>query len=133
MDRRMHTAKKNAVSTLAHQLITTLCGLVIPWVMIDTFGSAAYGATTSIAQFLSYITLFEGGIGRVARGALYKPLAEQDHEKISGLYMAVKRFFTGIGLAFAGYAVVLALVYHNIAEVAIFDWKYTFWLVHRYR
>lgn len=129
MDKRMARAKKNAVSTLAHQLMTTLCGLVIPWIMIDTFGSAAYGATTSIAQFLSYITLFEGGIGRVARGALYKPLADRDEGRISAVYLAVKRFFTGIGAAFAGYAVVLAFCYHYIAEVKIFDWQYTFMLV----
>ncbi len=129
MDKRLLAAKKNTISTLAHQLVTTLCGLVIPWIMIDTFGSAAYGATTSIVQFLSYITLFEGGIGRVARGALYKPLADRDHEKISGLYLAVKRFFSGIGLAFAGYAVVLAFLYHDIAEVTIFSREYTFALV----
>ena len=129
MDKRLHTARKNVASTLANQLITTLCGLVIPWIMIDTFGSAAYGATTSIAQFLSYISLFEGGIGRVARGALYKPLADRDDEGISQVYLAVKRFFSCIGLAFAGYAVVLAFVYHDIAEVAIFDREYTFMLV----
>lgn len=129
MDQRVHRAKKNVASTLANQLFSTLCGLVIPWVMIDTFGSAAYGATTSIVQFLSYITLFEGGIGRVARGALYKPLADRDDEGVSRVYLAVKRFFSGIGLAFAGYAVALAFVYHDIAEVQIFDREYTFMLV----
>lgn len=129
MDTRMQRVKKNVVTTFGHQLITTLCGLVIPWIMIETFGSAQYGATTSIAQFLAYITLLEGGIGRVARGALYKPLAEQDQQGISQVYLAVKRFFSGIGIGFAVYAVLLALVYHRIAEVSIFDWEYTFWLV----
>ena len=65
---RLLRVKLNTFSSLAHQLVTTLCGLVIPWIMIDTFGSTAYGITISIAQFLSYITLLEGGIGRVARG-----------------------------------------------------------------
>ena len=69
MGQRIARVKMNVISTLTHQLVTTLCGLVIPWIMIDTFGSTAYGITISIAQFLSYITLLEGGIGRVARGA----------------------------------------------------------------
>lgn len=129
MDTRMRTAKMNVVSTLAHQLVSTLCGLVIPWIMIDTFGSVAYGATTSIVQFLSYITLFEGGIGRVARGALYKPLAEKDEANISRVYLAVKRFFTVIGLAFGGYAVVLAFGYYDIADITAFTRDYVFWLV----
>ena len=97
--------------------------------MIDTFGSTAYGITISIAQFLSYITLLEGGIGRVARGALYKPLAERDEERISQVYLAVKRFFATIGIVFAVYAVVLAFGYHSMAQVTAFSWEYTAALV----
>ncbi|MBE6757952.1 MAG: hypothetical protein E7552_05325 [Ruminococcaceae bacterium] len=129
MGGRLQRAKFNAASTLVHQLVSTLCGMIIPWVMIDTFGSAAYGATTSIAQFLAYISLFEGGIGRVARGALYKPLAERNDRDISRVYFAVKRFFTIIGSAFAVYAVVLAFGYFDIADVEVFTREYTFFLV----
>lgn len=129
MGKRIFRVKMNVMSTLAHQLVTTLCGLVIPWIMIDTFGSTAYGITISIAQFLSYITLLEGGIGRVARGALYKPLADGDHERISQVYLAVKRFFATIGLIFAGYVVVLACGYHSMARVTEFSWEYTAVLV----
>ena len=49
-------AKRNIAVSLANQLVATLCGIIIPRVMIGAFGSAVYGATTSIAQFLSYIT-----------------------------------------------------------------------------
>ena len=94
MDHRQKRAKINAATMLANQLVATLCGLLIPWIMIDTFGSEAYGATTSIAQFLSYISVLEGGIGRAARGELYKPLAEGDAENVSRVYLAVKRFYT---------------------------------------
>ena len=59
MDKRMQRAKINAGSTLLSQLVTTAVGVVIPWMMIGRFGSEAYGATTSIAQFLAYIALFK--------------------------------------------------------------------------
>lgn len=126
---RLFRVKLNTFSTLAHQLVTTLCGLLVPWIMIDTFGSTSYGITISIAQFLSYVTLLEGGIGRVARGALYKPLAEQDEESISKVYLAVRRFFATIGIIFAAYVVVLALSYHSMARVTAFSWEYTAALV----
>ena len=129
MGKRIFRVKMNVMSTLAHQLVTTLCGLVIPWIMIDTFGSTAYGITISIAQFLSYITLLEGGIGRVARGALYKPLADGDDERVSQVYLAVKRFFSTIGLIFAVYVAVLACGYHSMAHVTEFRWEYTALLV----
>jgi O-antigen/teichoic acid export membrane protein len=126
---RVFRVKINALSTLTHQLVSTVCGLLIPWIMIDTFGSTSYGITISIAQFLSYITLLEGGIGRVARGALYKPLAEKNEERISQVYLAVKRFFATIGIIFAVYVVVLAFGYHSMAGVTEFDWEYTAALV----
>lgn len=129
MDHRQTRAKINAATMLANQLVATVCGMLIPWIMIDTFGSEAYGATTSIAQFLSYISLLEGGIGRAARGELYKPLADKDTESISRVYLAVKRFFNTIGTAFLGYALVLAFCFYDIADVAAFSRDYIFWLV----
>ena len=129
MDKRQKRASVNAATTLANQVLATACGILIPWIMIDTFGSEAYGATTSIAQFLSYISLLEGGIGRAARGELYKPLAEGDIQNISRVFLAVKRFFRTVGLAFLGYAVVLALCYYDIADVAAFTRAYIFWMV----
>lgn len=129
LDRRMQRAKINAMSSLAHQLISTVCGIIIPWIMIDTYGSSAYGATTSIAQFLSYIALFEGGIGRVARGALYEPLAQGDSDNISRVYLAIKRFFSVLGIIFAAYSVVLAFCYYDIADIKEFSRNYVFMLV----
>lgn len=129
MDKRMQRAKINALTTSLSQIVSTVIGIAIPWIMISYFGSEAYGATTSIASFLAYISLFEGGIGRVARSALYKPLAVGDEEQISSIYLAVKRFFSGIGLAFVGYTVILAIFYYDIAEVSVFDRGYIFALV----
>jgi O-antigen/teichoic acid export membrane protein len=129
MDKRMHRVKVNAASTLLNQLVSTVSGMLIPWIMIRTFGSAAYGATTSIAQFLAYISLFEGGIGRVARGALYKPLADGDEYAVSKVYLAIKRFFRKLGIAFAGYTLILAFCYYDIANITEFTRDYIFAMV----
>lgn len=129
MNSRANRAKLNIMTTLIRQLLATVCGIVIPWVMIGAFGSTVYGATASIAQFLSYIALLEGGIGSVARGALYGPLAEQNNQKISNVLGAIKRFFKTVGLLFAVYTLVLAFFYYDIADIQVFDRKYTFFLV----
>ncbi len=116
----LHRAKLNMVTTLVRQLMATLCGIVIPRIMIGAFGSEAYGATTSIAQFLSYVSLLEGGLGRVARGALYRPLADQDTDKISRVYHAIRSFFSNVGLVFVVYSVILAVLYYDLADIQIF-------------
>lgn len=96
--------------------------------MIVAFGSEVYGATASIAQFLSYITLLEGGIGGVARAELYEPLAKRDYGMVSNVYHAAKRLFFCVGGVFIVYALIVAFFYHDIADTP-FDRTFTFLLV----
>lgn len=121
--------KKSVVSTLAFQIVTLICGLVVPRTLIGAYGSEAYGATTAIAQFLSYITLLEGGIGGVARAALYKPLADKDTEKISIIVYELKHFFRILAYISIGYAVLLACTFRSLSHIECYDWMTTFWLV----
>lgn len=93
------------------------------------FGSELYGATSSIADFLGYIALIEGGIGGVARAALYKPLAEQDFHEVSKIVASIQQFFRNIATIFIGYSIVLACSYSYIAKDYIYDWGFTFCLV----
>lgn len=128
-DIREKRAKLNIEISLLGQLITLICGLIVPRLLLGAFGSEAYGATASISQFLSYITLLEGGVGGVARAALYRPLAENDDETISAVVAEIKRFFNIIGLVFAIYVIILAASYYSISHVQCFDWMSTFLLV----
>ena len=90
---RESNAKKNIFITLLSQLLTIVCGLIVPRCMLQAYGSEANGAVTSIATFLGYIALLEGGVGGVARAALYQPLAENDIYKISAVMAEIKSFF----------------------------------------
>lgn len=127
--KKIAKTKLNVLTTLMKQVIATLCGIVLPRVLIGAFGSVVYGATTSIAQFLSYISLMEGGIGRVARGALYDPLAKGDTEQISRIHRAIRNFFLKLAGVFLIYTLIIALFYHDIAKVTFFDRPFTFGLV----
>lgn len=126
---RLDVPSLNVITTLINQLVTTCCGLITPRILIGAFGSEAYGIAVSIAQFLSYITLLEGGIGGVARAELYGPLVRKDTEQIGSVYYAVKRFFHYVATAFAVYSVVLGIVYHDLARVTIYSKTYIFLLV----
>ena len=129
LETREGRAKFNILTTFLSQLITIICGFIVPRIMIQTFGSEVYGATTSIAQFLSYISLLEGGIGGVARAALYKPLAEKNIKGISDVYHLMKRFFCIVGIIFIGYTFVIGIFYYDIANITAFDRTFTFFLV----
>ena len=97
-DTRSSRAKKNIYVSLLCQIVTLLCGLIVPKMLLDSFGSEVYGATTSIAQFLAYVTLLEGGIGGVARAVLYKPLANNDVNTMSAIMAELRKFFRIIAI-----------------------------------
>lgn len=122
-------AKRSVITTLMLQVTLIICGLIIPRLLMSTYGSEAYGATTSITQFLSYITLLEGGIGGVARASLYKPLADNDTERISVVMCELQFFFRVLAYISIAYAIILALVFKYISHIEIYDWISTALLV----
>ena len=121
--------KLNIITTFLNQIITTACGIVVPRILIASYGSEAYGISVSITQFLSYISLLESGIGGVARAQLYGPLAKKDDYEVSMVYHAVKSFFQWVAVAFLAYSLVLGFTYSDIAHVTIFSRTYIFALV----
>ena len=67
----------NIACTALCQLMTLISGLIVPRLILSTFGSEANGLVSSLTQFLNYISLVEGGIGSVVLTALYSPLAKK--------------------------------------------------------
>lgn len=129
MRTREQKAKLNILTTFLSQIVVVLCGIVVPKVMLSAFGSEVYGATASIAQFLSYISLLEGGIGGVARAELYEPLAKKDNEKVGAVFHATKRLFSYVGIAFIAYALLIAVFFNDLSGDPFFDRSFSFQLV----
>lgn len=125
---RSKKALWNMLSSLALQFVSVVCGLILPRLLIRSFGSSVNGMAASVTQFLSYIILFEAGVGGVVRAALYKPLADGDHAKMSGILRASDRFFRKVALVFVGYAVLVAALYPLLVR-GDFEYLFTFSLV----
>lgn len=125
---RSKKALMNTAASLLLQFVTVICGFIVPRIIIGTYGSEVNGLASSITQFLGYITLFESGVGGVVRAALYKPLAQNDTAKISGIVKATENFFRKIALIFVGYMLVLAGVFPVLVNKS-FDWFFTATLV----
>ena len=64
----------NMISGLILQLFTLVSGFILPKIILIYFGSEVNGLVSSLNQFLSYITLVEGGITGVIVANLYKPI-----------------------------------------------------------
>ena len=116
---RTKNAKLNMGSSLLLQVITAISGLILPRLIIPTYGSEVNGLIASITQFISYITLLEAGVGSVFRASLYKPILQNDMEKVSGILNEQKRFYRKIGLAFIIYIAGLCVVFPLIVKTSV--------------
>lgn len=111
MENRNNKFLKNSFFSLLQQLVAIISGLVLPQLMLSFYGSNVNGMISSINQFLSFITILQGGVGTVARIAFYKPLAENNEERISIAYKTVSAFFRKFSLIFVIYLIMLSIIY----------------------
>lgn len=102
-------------SNLTLQLVTAVCGFILPPLIVRTFGSSVNGMVSSITQFIAYLNLVEAGIGAASIAALYKPFAEENFEKINGILSAARKFYFRSGFIFSAGIVALAFIYPLIA------------------
>ncbi len=125
---RSKKAIANIFTSLLLQIVTVICGLIVPRMIMGTFGSSVNGLVSSINQFLSFIILFEAGVGGVTRAALYKPLANKSIEAVSGIVKATENFFRVVAMTFVGYLVLLSFLYPYIVRNE-FDFLFTLSLI----
>ena len=120
--------KLNTLAGLLSQVVSFICGFIVPKLILNYYGSEVNGLVSSIAHFLSFISLAECGMGVVIQSSLYKPLAEHDDKQISRVIVSSERFFRKIGLILSAYVILLFFIYPFLAETS-FDTWYTVILI----
>ena len=108
---RSKNAIINVISSVSLQLITIICGFIIPKLMITHFGSEVNGLVHSITQFLAYITLLESGFGPVVKSILFKPIANKDKRTIEDILKTSEKFFRKIAYIFIVYILILCVAF----------------------
>lgn len=115
---RSKKALLSFITTLIFQIVSAVCGLIVPQLFISHYGSEVNGLVSSINQFLNYITFFEAGLSGVIMAQLYRPIAENNIREINGILGNAHNFFNKIALSYVLYVVVLTVAYPNIVNVS---------------
>lgn len=108
---RKKRAFYNLITSIVLQIVSIICGLIVPKLIIATYGSNLNGLINSITQFLSYITLLEVGFGPVILSILYKPISNKDKSKIKRILKSSESFFRKISFIFIIYIIILCIIY----------------------
>ncbi|MDC7226539.1 MAG: hypothetical protein PQJ61_07220 [Spirochaetales bacterium] len=107
----------NSVVTGMYQGVALLSGFVVPRIILVSYGSEVNGFISSITQFIGYLLLVEAGLSQAAIYALYKPLAEKDHNRINGIVSAAKKFYYQIGFIFLILLLFLSFIYSAFISI----------------
>jgi O-antigen/teichoic acid export membrane protein len=124
--------KKKAVinfgTSMLQELVTLICGLILPRLILVAFGTKYNGIISSITQFLQVVALLRAGVGGVTRAALYKPIAEGDTLEISRIVRATEIFMRKIVGIFGIMLIGMALIY-PLFVIDEFSWLFSASLV----
>ena len=107
---------KNTVASLMYQVMTIICGFILPRYMLSYYGSEVNGLVSSITQFLQLIAFLDLGVGSVVQSSLYKPLADGDTYQISCVLKSASRFFKRLARILLVYVIVLIIIYPVITN-----------------
>ncbi len=101
----------NSLAGIIKQVITVVCGFILPRFILLSFGSSVNGLVSSISHYLGFISFLELGIGPVVQANLYKPLSDKNEEQVSKIVVSAERFFRKIALIFIVYIVALFFIF----------------------
>lgn len=109
--KRKRKLRLNSITSLTNQLLTLVCGFILPKLILQFYGSSVNGLVMSIMQFLNIITFLDLGVGAVVTSSLYTPLATDDVSEISRIFVSAQKFFRKIAVIFIIYIAILFFIY----------------------
>lgn len=122
MNTRFNRFVKNIAFSVFSKLIIFILGIIIPRLIILSYGSEANGLLSSSANIFSYIALIQAGVGTVAIQALYKPIAENNRNRISEIVVTTQNYFRKLIKWYFLGVLIFAIVYPLVVKTTLSFW-----------
>ena len=90
----------NIIFTAVYQMTTAIFGFVLPNMILNTYGAALHGYTSTVGNIMGYIALINAGLSPAAVQALYEPLAKKDFNRINEVLNAIDKFYVRSGILY---------------------------------
>lgn len=90
----------NVVASLSFQIITIIIGFFVPRLIIVTYGAEVNGLSSNFSQVINIINLLQAGLVGASIFEMYKPITEQDNEKIGSIFYSSSKYFSKMSYVF---------------------------------
>lgn len=114
--------------SLLYEVILILFGLIVPRLIIETYGSEVNGLTSTVTHILSILNLLQAGAVGASIFQMFKPVAEKDYYQVSKVIEASKRYFKKIGTIFLILVIVITpfVSFGVKSELALWEKAFAF-------
>ena len=92
--------QKNMLIGFGSQLMTIALGILVPRLVLTSYGSEINGLLNSVTQIYSYIALLEAGVGMATVQALYKTVGTGDRAATNAVLSATNRYYHRTGILY---------------------------------
>ncbi len=116
--------KINTIMSLVFELLTIVCGFILPKFILEAYGSNVNGLVSSVTHFLGFISLCELGMGAVVPASLYRPLACKNWDIVSSVVASAQKFYRFIAYIMLAYIGGLVAFYPFLVNDS-FDFIFT--------
>lgn len=121
---RTKKALLTLITDLLPQLLLAVIGLVKSHFFIANLGTDMNGLYSNYAQIMKYITIVDGGLASAILYRLYKPVAEEDYDKVSSILSGSRRIFQIIAFMVLGIGIAVSFLVPFIIKDNPFDYFY---------
>ncbi len=128
METKDNRIKYNMISGVLYQVVLIVLSFLLPRLYLENFGSEVNGVLSTIKQIFVYMFLLEAGVGLATTQALYKPVAEKNHGKVSSILSATHTYYCKIGFIYGAIVLLIAVVYAYIIPTSI-EPAVVFWII----
>lgn len=116
---RAKNSLKNIFFNIGGQILILLSKFITQKVFIDFLGVEYLGANSLIVNIISLLNITELGISTAITFSLYKPLAEQNNEKIKSIVYLYKKFYIFVGCLILLLGLLLTFFLQNFITTTI--------------
>lgn len=121
---RTKNALRNTAFSLLLEILLLIFGMIMPRLIILTYGSAVNGLTSAIIQILSILNLLQAGAVGASIFEMYQPVADKNYQQISLIMDASRRYFVKLGIIFFVLVLLIApFLAINKADGQIVPWE----------
>ena len=108
MASRIQKSIKNAKVNVIFYVITAVLAFFSRKVFLDNLGTEFLGLSSTLGDILNLMNITELGIGTAVGVTLYKPLYNDEREKISDIISVYGFLYSRIGLLIGGGSILLS-------------------------